>query len=120
MEANTETRMKRLWDNYREIGEVQKSNRIKLVIAAGIRDGVKYINIREFYFRQRDGVWKPGKYGITIPLEIPIEKGTKRIKPYEEFTSLIILAAEALADMDLADEEHAVYMEVKNKYGTNK
>ena len=30
---------KRLWDNYKVIGEVQKSDKIKFIIAAGIRDG---------------------------------------------------------------------------------
>ena len=52
----TMAEQKRIWDNFKEIGEVRKSDSIKFVIAAAIRDGVKYINIREFYKRKRDEV----------------------------------------------------------------
>ena len=106
---------KRLWDNYKVVGEVQKSTKLKFVIGAGIRDGVKYINVREFYFRKRDNTWNPGKDGITVPLLTPINEGTELIKPYQEFTSLMYEAASALETMELADPEHAVYIEKKSK-----
>ena len=109
--AQIETKTRRIWDNYAIIGEVQKSSKIKLVIAAGIRDGVRYINIREFYLRQRDGVWKPGRDGITIPLRIPVDKGTKVIAPYDEFIKMLAETKEALEVMELADEENAVFVE---------
>ena len=51
--------LKRLWDNYAVIGEVRKSDRIKFVIGAGVRDGVKYINIREFYHKKSEDTWNP-------------------------------------------------------------
>lgn len=105
------TRTKRIWDNYAVIGEVQKSNKIKFVIAAGIRDGVRYINIREFYLRQRDGVWKPGRDGITVPLKIPVDNGTRIIEPYNDFIKVLEETKEALEIMELADDENAVYME---------
>lgn len=109
--AQIETKTRRIWDNYAIIGEVQKSSKIKFVIAAGIRDGVRYINIREFYLRQRDGVWKPGRDGITIPLRIPVDKGTKVITPYDEFIKMLAETKEALEVMELADEENAVFVE---------
>ena len=106
---------KRLWDNYRVVGEVQKSDKLKFVIGAGVRDGVRYINIREFYFRKRDNTWNPGKDGITIPLLLPINNATEIIKPYQEFTSLMHEAASTLETMELSDPEHAVYIEKKTK-----
>lgn len=106
---------KRLWDNYREIGEVKKSDRIKIVVGAGIRDGVRYINIREFYFRQKDGVWKPGRDGITLPLRVPIENGTKIIEPYLELIGLLSDTANALETMELSDKNNAVYVPRKVK-----
>ena len=109
--AQIETKTRRIWDNYAIIGEVQKSSKIKFVIAAGIRDGVRYINIREFYLRQRDGVWKPGRDGITIPLRIPVDKGTKVIAPYDEFIKMLAEPKEALVVKELADEENAVFVE---------
>lgn len=102
--------LKRLWDNYIVIGEVQKSSRIKFVIAAGVRDGVKYINIREFYLRQRDGEWRPAKDGITIPLLIPINDGTQLIEPYNEFIQVLADAKDTLELMELSDPENAVYV----------
>lgn len=109
--AQLEPRTKRIWDNYAIIGEVFKSSSIKFVIAAGIRDGVRYINIREFYLRKRDNEWKPGRDGITVPLKIPVDKGTRIIEPYGEFIRLLVETKEALEVMELADEENAVYLE---------
>lgn len=106
---------KRIWDNFKEIGEVQKSDSIKFVIAAAIRDGVKYINIREFYKRKRDEVWMPGRDGITIPLVVPVNNGKDRLTPYSEMTALISKAAEELDTMPLADEAHTVYITKKEK-----
>lgn len=105
--------VKRVWDNYRVIGEVQKSDCIKFVVAAAVRDGVKYINIREFYMRKRDGIWKPGRDGITIPMLVPVEKGTVLIKPYKELIKLFDQAGEELRTMELYDEKTAVYIEDK-------
>lgn len=106
---------KRIWDNFKEIGEVRKSDAIKFVIAAAIRDGVKYINIREFYKRKRDEVWMPGRDGITIPLVVPVNKGADRLTPYSEMVELISKAATELETMELADEAHAVYITKKEK-----
>lgn len=103
------TAQKRLWDNYREVGEVQKSDKIKFVIGAGIRDGVRYINIREFYYVKRDDTWKPGRDGITVPVALPIENGTKIIEPCANFISVMQNAITTLMSMELADPEHAVY-----------
>lgn len=100
---------KRIWDNYLVVGEVQKSAAIKFVVGAAIRDGVKYINVREFYLRKRDGVWMPGRDGITIPLVVPINRGQERLTPYVEIANLFSNTATVLQTMELADPEHAVY-----------
>lgn len=104
---------KRLWDNYAIIGEVRKNNKIKFVVGAGIRDGVRYINIREFYIRKRDEVWSPGRDGITIPLLIPVEGATTILTPYKELLKVLEETVEALEVMALADDEGAVYLEPK-------
>lgn len=115
VKATSVKEKKRLWDNYRVIGEVQKSDNIKFVVAAGIRDGVRYINIREFYHRKRDGVWNPSKDGITIPIAVPINKGREIIRPYTELIKLIKATVVALAEMPLSDINNAVYVEKKVK-----
>lgn len=107
--------MKRIWDNYKVIGEIKKSDSIKIVVAAAIRDGVRYINLREFYIRKRDNVWKPGRDGLTIPLMIPINKGTEMLKTYEGLLPLLNSAANELKIMPLEDANNAVYMERKDK-----
>jgi hypothetical protein len=100
---------KRIWDNYRVIGEVMKANRLKLVIGAGIRDGVRYVNIREFYYRKRDNTWCPGRDGVTVPLIYPTKNGMERIAPYNDFMKLLQLTAETVTSMPLADENNAIY-----------
>lgn len=106
---------KRIWDNYKVIGEIKKSDSIKIVVAAAIRDGVRYINLREFYIRKRDMVWKPGRDGLTIPIMIPVNQGTEMLKTYEGLIPLLAGAAKELETMPIEDENNAVYMEKKEK-----
>lgn len=100
---------KKIWDNYKVIGEVQKSDAIKLVVAAGYRDGIKYLNIREFYLRKRDNEWMPGRDGITIPVVAPIKQGTVLIRPYDILSSLMAKTVEELETMPLEDAANAVW-----------
>ena len=104
---------KRIWDNYQEVGEIQKSDRIKYVVAAAVRDGVRYINIREFYLKKSENVWKPGRDGITIPLLVPVEEGTKLIEPYWGLMDLITETMRHAKTMELFDEANAVYYDKK-------
>lgn len=106
---------KRIWDNYKEIGEVRKSDGIKFVIAAATREGYRYINIREFYYKKRNGEWKPGRDGITIPLKAPLNKGEKFIVPYESMLRVLAAAAKHAETMDLLDEEKAIWVDKKEK-----
>lgn len=107
--------MQKIWDNYKVIGEVRKSEGIKFVVAAATREGFRYINIREFYFRKRDGVWKPGRDGLTIPIKAPLSKGTKIIEPAKHMLEMLAVTAEAAEKLELANDDNAVYMEKKVK-----
>lgn len=99
---------KRFWDNYVVVGDVPKTSRLKYVVAAAIRDGVKCINIREFYYTARQDVWRPGRDGIVIPLEYPIEEGSKILKPYEGLIAIFDATIKQLSTMPLYDPENAV------------
>ena len=108
-------KMKRVWDNYKVIGEIQKSDSIKIVVAAAIRDGVRYVNLREFYIRKKDNQWMPGRDGLTIPLVIPIKKGTEILKPLKEIVPLLTKTAKELITMPIEDANNAVFMERREK-----
>ena len=110
-----ETKRKRIWDNFEEIAEVRKSDGIKFVIAAATREGYRYINIREFYLRKKDGAWMPGRDGITIPLIAPLDKGSLFINPFENMQSALADAAQRVSEMALMNEEKAVWAEIKKK-----
>lgn len=110
---NPTVKQKKIWDNFIEIGEVRKSDKLKFVIAAATRNGYRYINIREFYYRNRDLQWVPSRDGITIPLTAPLNKGEKFISPYQEMADTLAKAAEVLRDMALLDDTNAVWQEVK-------
>lgn len=111
-----ETPRKRVWDNFRVIGEVQKNERLKLVIGAGCRDGYRCIAIREFYWRKADETWVPGRDGIVIPLKAPL-KGhydadgkVKTVTPAVEALTVIAKAYTVADTMPLADPENEVWM----------
>lgn len=101
---------KRIWDNYRNIGAVQKSDRIKIVVGIGCRDGVRYINIREFYYHRMKEEWCPSRDGITIPLRVPISKGEKVIEPFPNMLGVLLQAVEELNSMPLEDENNQVWL----------
>lgn len=107
------TKPKKIWDNYKEIGEVRKSDGIKFIIAAATREGYRYINIREFYLRKKDNVWRPGRDGITIPLKAPLNMGAQFIEPYSDMVKVLAEAAAFVSTMELEDDEHAVWMQPK-------
>ena len=106
---------KKIWDNYKEIGEVRKSDGIKFVIAAATREGFRYINIREFYLRKSDGAWRPGRDGITIPLTAALNKGAQFIHPYKDMKEALQQVAEVAHSMELMNEEKAVWADYKQK-----
>jgi hypothetical protein len=64
---------KKVWDNCELIGEVMKSPSIKLRVELVARDGIKYINIREWYIKKSENVWKPGLHGFAVPVAVPID-----------------------------------------------
>jgi hypothetical protein len=107
--------MRKVWDNYKVIGEVTKTDRTKFVVALGTRDGVKYINIREFYLKKREQIWKPSLLGITVPLTYPIQEGTKILRPATGLMNLMLMAAKAAPDFPLADPEHEIWYTPKPK-----
>lgn len=100
---------KKIWDNYKVMGSVLKSDALKFEIAAAYRDGVKYINVREFYKRKKDDTWMPGRDGITIPIVIPINNARTKVKTYEGFIELLDKAFIEFDSMPLEDEENAVW-----------
>ena len=107
--------MKRIWDNYEVVGEIRKSDGIKFVVAAATREGFRYINIREFYYRKKDGEWKPGRDGITIPLKAGINKGERFIEPFASLYEMLAVAASKAEKMDLMNKDKAVWAVKKEK-----
>lgn len=99
--------MKKVWDNCVTIDEVQKSNGTKLVVQLVARDGVKYINVREWYKKKSDNEWKPGVAGISVPVMVAIDG-----EPTTPATDLVDIITEALTrapQFALEDEANAVY-----------
>ena len=109
---------RKLWDNYQEVAVIQKSERLRFVIAACTREGYRCINIREFYYVKRDDIWKPGRDGIMIPIAAPLKK-TRRpdpnnppkiIYPMQEMLLALTQAVDVAVDMDLEDPENEVWL----------
>lgn len=101
----------RIWDNNKIIGEVAMSPKTKMVICASIRDGVKYVNFRQWYQR-RDGVWRPSLDGFCMGVEVSMENAGP-LKPIPAFLTLVADAVAELKIMPLYDEANAVYKQPK-------
>lgn len=98
---------KKVWDNCVLIDEVLKSPSTKLRVELVARDGVKYVNIREWYKRKRDNEWKPGLGGFSIPVMIPIEGEVTT--PAMDLITTIQEALDKAPSFELEDEENAVW-----------
>ena len=107
------TTVKRIWDNCELIGEVMKTGSSKLKVELTARDGVKYLNIREWYMTKREQVWKPGMNGVAIPIAIPIEG--KVAQPVANIVELINIALAKAPDFEIENEANAVYAQPKAK-----
>lgn len=102
-----EKKPKKVWDNCIFIGEVMKSDAKKIRVELVARDGVKYINLREWYKKKSDGVWKPGLAGFAMPVAIPINGKVEA--PSNELQDLIKTALEQAPDFAIADENNEVW-----------
>lgn len=96
-----------VFDNYKEIGSVPSGNKRRIQVNVGIKDGVTMIVMREFYFQREE--WKPGYNGMTVPVRLPINKGTTIIDPLSDLLNLVAQAVEISKDMPLSDPENTLY-----------
>ena len=104
--------MRKIWDNYKVIGEVKKSEATKVVVSLGARDGVKCINIRAWYLKKRNPDWAPALEGMVIPLAGIIDGAINgSIGP--QFLSLIDQALREAPSFAIEDPAHAVYIPKK-------
>lgn len=98
-----------MWENFKPLVSVRKTDKTKIVVAIAARDGVRYISLREFYLRVTDQVWRPSRDGMVIPLYMPIEEGTKVIQPFNTLIKALQQAAEEAETMELYDEKRIVF-----------
>lgn len=103
--------MKKVWDNCQLIGEVMKSPSTKLRIELVTREGVKYVNIREWYMKKSEQTWKPGLAGFAMPVMIPMDGEVDT--PAMNLVDTITEALEKAPAFKLADDDNAVWAESK-------
>jgi len=112
---------KKLWDNYKIIGECLKDETHKFVVAVCTRNGFRYLHVREWYFRKGDSSWQAGRDGFTVPLLAPLKQKNpetgkfKAITPAQNLMPLLTKALEEAAVMELADPENEVWYTPKKK-----
>lgn len=98
---------KRIWDNCVNVGEIQNTARTKFKVDVTTRDGVKYLNIREWYLKQSTSEWKPGMAGFAVPIKYPIDG--KLHTPAGDLMALMLDAIKKSDGVALEDEVNAVY-----------
>lgn len=104
---------KKIWDNCKFVGEVKKSASTKLRIELVARDGVKYVNIRDWYMTKKEQEWKPGIAGFAVPIALPIDGSTQDVA--RQLLNIVSEAIGQAADFKLDDPDHAVWAQPKAK-----
>lgn len=105
--------MRKIWDNHKVIGEVQKSESTKVVFTLGAIDGVKYISLRGWYKTKKEQEWKPGRDGISIPVKLPINMEITDVAI--SFANVFNEAIAAAADFPLHDPANELWIEKYNR-----
>lgn len=92
-----------LWDNYKRIGELQTTDHKKIIIGSACREGVKYVNLHEWYaLKSAPTEWKPSNRGISLPVDAIIgEENVEGVA--EEIVSLMHEALSVIVDMPIHD-----------------
>ena len=107
--------MTKIWDNYKLLKDVKKTDATLISIGLAVKDGVKFITLREFYLKKSTNEWKPSTNGINIPIDQPLKDGVTTIHPLAD---LLLAIPEVLKEADafaLYDEKNAVYIPKKSK-----
>lgn len=107
-------KMKKIWDNYRVIGEFKKSKATKVVVSLGARDGVKCINIRAWYLKKNCTEWSPAFEGIVVPLAGIVDEQLNQ-EIGQQFINLINQAMQEAPAFAIEDAANAVYVPKKEK-----
>lgn len=106
--------IRKIYDNYQVIAEIEKDARHRIRVAAGTLDGYRYVILREFYYSKREDTWKPGREGMFIPLVVPFKTAGSSIPTFKdigaEFFESVTKAMEVAKTMPLADAENTVYI----------
>lgn len=107
--------MTKIWDNYRLLKDVRKTDATLISIGLAVKDGVKFITLREFYLKKTTNEWKPSTNGLNIPIDQPLKDGVTVIQPLD---GILVAISEVLKEADafaLYDEKNAVYIPKKSK-----
>ena len=107
-----------VWENYLEIGHLVKSSYKRIHIGVGCKDGVRQINIREFYMNKKTSEWKPSLYGIAVPIEINVELTPDvftKAYPAKEFMAMLQEALDKGSTLPLYDADKLVYQMRKTR-----
>ena len=58
------------WDAETIVAELPKDDFAKYVVSACVKNGKKFVNVREWYHTSYDPTWKPSKSGMAIPVGV--------------------------------------------------
>jgi hypothetical protein len=104
----------RIWDNQEVLGEAMVSEKTKIVVSACIRDGIRYIGLKQWY-QTKEGEWKPGFDWCCFATNPYTKAGEQLPDPTEEIVQLIYKAHDMVATMELFNEQKAVYKDKVKK-----
>lgn len=102
--------MQILFDNHEYLYEVRTTVNTKYKIGISVKDGIKYLNIREFYRKHGAEYWSPSNRGILMPYN-------KRVKDEDGHFETINIAGDVL-NAALEIEKHLATFPIYNADNT--
>lgn len=106
--------VRKVFDNYEFIADVQKEDRFRTRIAAATLNGFRYVVLREFYYHSKSDSWRPGKNGLYIPMFVPTRLNGGDVPQIvdvgDTFLANFMKAMEVAKTMPLADDNNMLYI----------
>lgn len=109
----TTSKNERIWDNFVPLGEIPCSAKQKIVFQLAAREGVRYVNVRKFYYKTKAKEWRPSTTGLAISLRIPVNRGTQVLEVLPKVITMLQHALEELPNLELYNEDNAVWHKPK-------
>lgn len=103
-----------MFTNCVEVGQVHKTPNSKFVFKILCQNGMKYIQIKEWFKRTNEAEWYPGTRGITLPLSQPELEGYSQTI-YDDTLHMLLESKKVSDTVELDNPENYIYRKTREE-----